>query len=400
MNLIYIGYLYPDRLLQELIGLKSYIDFPAHSFQTAMLKGLDRIFPQTKVISAAPVSAYPKIKKWNFKKQMFSHRGDDNNNDVYVGVLNFPIIALFSRFLRVRSQIRKSIRKNGKNVVLSYGLHTPFLLAVLSLRRHFDKTCIIVPDLPQFMTEKSNMLYRFAKAIDRRIINFCLKRMDAFVLLSPHMAEKLPIKSKQTAIVDGIYGGTPDNIESTAKEKCKTILYIGKAEERTGIYDLIEAFKQINDPDYRLWIRMYGDKKEYLDAAFESIKTDERISYIPPLSRTELLKLERRATVLVNPIRPSQTFTRYYFPSKTMEFLASGTPTIMYRLDCLSKEYDKYIHYIPEQTVESLRQTIVRVCNQSDEERREFGHEAGKFILEYRNPDIQAYKIADLLHCG
>ena len=81
MNLIYIGYLYPDTLLQELIDLKSYIDFPAHSFQTALLKGLNKPFPQTRVISAAPVSAFPKIKKWYFRKEAFSHRGDNIAND-------------------------------------------------------------------------------------------------------------------------------------------------------------------------------------------------------------------------------------------------------------------------------------------------------------------------------
>lgn len=397
MNLIYIGYLYPDTLLQELIHLKSYIDFPAHNFQTALLKGLDKEFPKTRVISAAPVSAFPKIKKWHFSKQPFSHRGDNTTEDVYVGLLNFPLVALLSRFLRVRSEIRKSIRNGEHNIILSYGLHTPFLLAVLTMRKHVEKTCIIVPDLPQFMTGKSNPLYRFAKAIDRRIINHCLKRMDSFVLLSPHMAEMLPIEGKQAVVVDGIYGGTPHNILSTPKEKHKTILYIGKAEERTGIYDLIEAFRQIDDPNYRLWIRIYGNKKEYLNNAHERIKGDPRITLLPPMSRTELLQFERKATVLVNPIRPTQTFTRYFFPSKTMEYLASGTPTIMYRLDCLSEEYDKHIHFIPEQTVQSLRDTIVSVCSQSNEERSDFGKAAEKFIMESRNPDVQAAKIADLI---
>jgi glycosyltransferase involved in cell wall biosynthesis len=397
MNLIYVGYLYPDALLQELTELKSYIDFPAHSFQTALLKGLDKFSSKIRVISAAPVSAYPKIKKWHFGKQVFSHRDDGTAGDVYVGVLNFPIIALLSRFLRVRSEIKKSIRKDEKNVILSYGLHTPFLLAVLSMKKHVDKTCIIVPDLPQFMTGKSNPLYMFAKAIDRRVINFCLKRMDSFVLLSPHMTELLPIKGKQTVVVDGIYGGTPDGILSTAKEKYKTILYIGKAEKRTGIYDLIEAFRLIADPNYRLWIRMYGDKKEYLDNAREYIKCDSRISLLPPMSRTELLKIERKATVLVNPIRPTQEFTRYFFPSKTMEYLASGTPTIMYRLDCLSKEYCKYIHFIPELTIQSLQETIIKICSQTEEERNKFGQAAKRFIAEHRNCDVQAAKIASLI---
>ncbi len=115
------------------------------------------------------------------------------------------------------------------------------------------------------------------------------------------------------------------------------------------------------------------------------------------MSRTELLKIERKATVLVNPIRPTQEFTRYFFPSKTMEYLASGTPTIMYRLDCLSEEYCKYIHFIPELTIQSLQETIIKICSQTEEERNKFGQTAERFIAEHRNCDVQAAKIASLI---
>lgn len=394
MNFIYIGSLYPEKLMTELVKIKSHVDFPANNLQSALLCGLDKIYPNLKVISSSPVSAYPKIKKVLFKHHYFSHKGDDNKCDAYVGVLNLPVIRLFSRYFRVKKELRKSLKADEQNVVLSYGLHTPFLLAVWSMRKKISKTCVIVPDLPQFMSGKKQWLYRMAKSIDMTIINRCLKDIDKFVLLSPHMAEKLPISDKQTIVMDGIYQDEYFDVKDINKDSHKTILYTGDTAERCGVIELIEAFKQIDDRDYRLWIRGYGANIAHVS---ELIKDDERIVYFPAMPRAELLSLERKATVLVNPIRASQTFTRYYFPSKTMEYLASATPTVMYHLDCLSKEYDSHLHYVPEETIESLRDTLIRVCSQTKEARQRFGNDARTFILSNKNPDVQARRIADLL---
>lgn len=394
-KLIYIGTVYPQTLVDELVEMKSHVDFPANSLQHALLDGMDAYCNSIKAISSSPLTPYPKIKKCNFKKFAFSHKENGELNDVYVGVLNLPLIRLVSRFWRIRKELKRSLSHDKKeNTVLVYGLHTPFLLALSSLKKRIRRACVIVPDLPQFMSGKKGAIYRFAKSIDRLIINRCLKSFDGAVLLSTHMAEKIDTFGKDIAIVDGIFGGTPTDLQHTAKEEKPTILYTGDTAERCGVLDLIEAFKQIDDPDYRLWIRGYGTNLEEVKAL---IATDPRIVYFPPMSRHDLLCLERKATVLVNPIRPSQEFTRYYFPSKTMEYLASGTPTIMYKLDCLSDEYDQHILYVEEETVESLRDTLVSACNLSAQERHDFGKKAQEFIEIQKTPQIQAKKVIDLL---
>lgn len=380
--------------MERLIEMKSHVDFPSNSLQSALLSGLDQIYDNLKVISSPPVSPYPKIKVKDFKPFRFSHKGGSQLNDAFVGALNLPIIRLISRFLRVRAELKKSISNKESNILITYGLHTPFLLAAVCLRKRIDKCCVIVPDMPQFMSGKKNRLYRMAKALDKMIINHCIRKYDMFVLLSPHMADILPIEDKQQVVVDGIFGGTPEELENTSKTTKKAILYTGDTADRCGVPDLIEAFKQIPGDDYELWLRGYGTN---INEILESIKSDSRIKYFPPMPRTELLRLERQATVLVNPIRPSQEFTRYYFPSKTMEYLASGTPTVMYRLDCLSPEYDDLLCYVKDETIESLRDTLVSVCELSFTERQAIGERAKLFIKEKRNPYVQAEKIVRMI---
>lgn len=61
---------------------------------------------------------------------------------------------------------------------------------------------VIVPDLPEFMSNNQSKLYRMLKKLDRHIIDYCLKRVDGLVLCSGHMREKLPVKDKPFAVME------------------------------------------------------------------------------------------------------------------------------------------------------------------------------------------------------
>ena len=161
-----------------------------------------------------------------------------------------------------------------------------------------------------------------------------------------------------------------------------------------GIKYLLEAFSMIPNTDYRLWIRGNGT---CLNDVKEAAEKDSRIQYIEHLSKDELLKLQRRATVLINPVFPSQTFTRYFFPSKTMEYMASGTPTIMYKLDCLPKEYYPYLYFFEDESIEGIRDKILEICSKSQFELDTFGKAASEFIIKEKNELKQSKKVVDLL---
>ena len=394
MNVFYVGFYYPNSsMIDDLLRLHSIVDFPGYTFQTALLSGLDYYYPDLKVISSAFMSAYPKNRKISFKKVAFSHNDKLNKRDVFTGLINLPIIKEVSKFVRIRKCLKDSIVKGEENYVICYEAHTPFMLAIATLKKNLSKTCLIVPDLPDYMAENKNWLYLLAKKIDKRIINYTLKYFDCFALFSPHMIEKLEIGNKPWVHLEGIYKENT-NVENVIKEHNKTILYTGNLGRTTGILDLLDAFMQIKSPNYRLWIRGNGTVK---DEVLRRQKDDNRIVYYEPMSKEDLIKLQRRATVLVNPIRPSQKQTRYFFPSKTMEYLASGTPTVMYKLDCLPEDYYSHVFFVERETAESLRDKLVESCEKSEGVLQKFGESARNFILDEKNPIKQAGKIYNLL---
>lgn len=387
--------MYPKGMQDDLIRMGSVVDFAGHTFQTALLSGLDVYYHNSlKVISSALTSSYPKVMKFNFEKVDFSHNGAESKKDVYVGALNIPLIKLFSKFLRIKKELKKSLKKGEKNTVIVYSLHTPFILSAYLLRKKIDKLVIVVPDLPEFMGEKLNSIKYWLKKMDIKLINHCLMKFDGFVLLSPYMCEKLPVGDKPWLQFEGIYKIPEVLNETIKKEELRTIMYTGNIFRKRGIDILLKAFEMIDKPNYRLWIRGNGDMKQEI---LELSKKDPRIVYYEPVERDELLRMEIRSTVMVNPTPASWEFTKYFFPSKTMEFMASGTPTLMFKLACLPEEYNPYVHF-SEESVESLKEKLIEICETPQEELNRFGKSASDFIVQKKNAEVQAGRLVEMIN--
>lgn len=386
--------MYPHGMQEELLKMGSVVDFAGHTFQTALLDGLDYYYPNMKVISSALTSSYPKVKKINFKKRLFSHNRKSETKDVYVGAINIPLLKLYSKFKRVKAELKVSLKKDDENIVIVYSPHTPFLLAGYQLRKHIDKLCVIVPDLPEFMGAKPTGIKAWLKRQDKKLINKCLSKFDGFALLSPYMREKLPMGSKPWLQFEGIYQVPASQNEDTPKEENKTIMYTGNIYRKRGVDMLLDAFSQIKNPNYRLWIRGNGEMKQEI---IELSKKDTRIKYFEPMEREELLRLERRATLMVNPTPASWEFTKYFFPSKNMEFMASGTPTLMFKLACIPEEYHQYL-FFAEESVEALRDKILEICEKPQEELNAFGKRASDFICQKKNATVQAGRLVSFIN--
>lgn len=171
-------------------------------------------------------------------------------------------------------------------------------------------------------------------------------------------------------------------------------MYTGNIYRKRGIDILLEAFLKIENPNYRLWIRGNGDMKQEI---LELSKIDSRIIYFEPIERNELLRMEMRATLMVNPTPASWEFSKYFFPSKNMEYMASGTPTLMFRLACMPEEYHEYLYYCDE-SVDALRDKIIEICEQPQEQLNDFGKRASEFIVEKKNARVQAGRLVDFIN--
>ena len=361
MSVIYVGSIYPPGSIDKLKAAGSNIDYAAETFQTSLLQGLCEYYPNLKVITAPNISHYPKIQQKKFEGYEFMLPFSEQRH-YFTGFSNISFKKSFSKMVRMKRAIETALDEGNDNTIIIYGVHSPFLLSLCGISRKRFKSCLIVPDLPQFMSENKKIFYRFAKRIDSNLIRYAMRFIDSFVLFSPHMKEYLPVNNKIWIHMEGIYNTQNSLKENVEKTKNKVILYTGKLSERMGIKNLLTAFSMIPNKEYRLWVRGNGICLNDVKKASEK---DDRIQYIEHLSKEDILRLQRKATVLINPVFSSQKFTRYFFPSKTMEYMASGTPTIMSRLACLPKDYYPFLYFFDEESIEGIRDKIIEVCEKS-----------------------------------
>lgn len=396
MKTFFIGSLYPNERIDEfqISSGKFGLDNAANNLQWALLDGVKYYSLDITVITQPNTRSFPlNNKTLLFKKSFFSHNG--NSKDTCLGYINFPVLKHISRWYNLFMCLNKVIPKNEDSLVIIYGMHSPFLLAVSSLRRagwRKMKICLIVPDLPQYMRETTNSLYLGLKKIDSHVINYSIKCVDCFVLINENMRSQIPIENKPWVRVEGIYNSEEQcvNIE---KEKYKTILYTGNLSKRSGITTLLTAFASIKDEGYRLWIRGDGVlKKHVLDAA----KYDGRISYFDTVPIDELQTMLKRATVLINPVSNKEPFTRFFFPSKLMNYMASGTPVITTEIEGIPAEYYKYLFVTKGEDTTSISKAIVDVCSKSDEELNSFGSLAKDFVFHNKNSKVQFGKMVKM----
>ena len=81
-----------------------------------------------------------------------------------------------------------------------------------------------------------------------------------------------------------------------------------------------------------------------------------------------------------------------------MEYLASGTPTLLYKLPGIPSEYYKYCFTINSLNINDFSIRIDEVLSKPKDELVELGKKARDFILENKNPKIQCEKIIKMIN--
>jgi glycosyltransferase involved in cell wall biosynthesis len=175
-------------------------------------------------------------------------------------------------------------------------------------------------------------------------------------------------------------------------KKSRYILYTGSLEERYGLGELLEAFSLAGIEDCDLVICGDGNYREEI---IKMGRVNEKIKYLGSLPRERALDLQRDATLLVNPRPSSGDFTKFSFPSKTMEYLLSGTPVLMRPLPGLIPEFEDLVFLDSEQTVQSLSAKMREILDLAPEIIKEKTEKAIKYLAETKTEIVQT---ADFCH--
>ena len=244
----------------------------------------------------------------------------------------------------------------------------------------------IVTDLPQYVINTDSLRGKL-----RCNLNLLLmKKFDKYILLTKQMEEQINKKHRPQCIVEGVCNfQTIGNGDSQGKYKKKVCMYAGSLHKEYGIDMLIQAFIRADVENSELHI--YGNGN-YSREVEDICKKYSNILYFGQRGHEEILKEEKKAWLLINPRPTTAEYTKYSFPSKTLEYMASGTPVLMTCLPGMPKDYKEHVYLFEDESIDGYAKKIKEVLLQ-EKGLEEKGTKAKDFILKTRNNKIQAERI-------
>lgn len=369
---------------------KTSLQMAPHLFLTNLANGL-RVASEDvelSVINIMPVGSFPMHdKRLLIRREVW---GEDN---VGVGYLNLPVV---KHHIQKRALIREiekklDLKHPENNFLLVYHTYLPFLEAVKCLKIKYPaiKTALIatdcVPgrgDMEKYMTPAA--VKRGNKAVE--LAKWC----DGFVLLTKYLAEALEIGDKPYVITECIANENQMRCRPNAESKNRC-LYTGSISLEFGVCELADAFANLDNAE--LWICGGGSGKDYIESLAE---THKNIKYFGFVDHERLQDIRNECDFLINPRRPTGTYTKYSFPSKTAEYMMSGKPVIMYKLEGLPDSYDKYLNYLSADTPESIKDELTKIFELNYSSLLQKADLGRAFMLENASSVAQAKKIVGL----
>lgn len=388
--MIFLGCLISDNEKQEVYqNSKKEISEAASNFQNLLIEGFAEHGVHVNLINALPVGSFPK----HYKKIFLKHKSNFYKGIEYseeVASINLPLLKQYSRYRSVLKLLKRY--KTSQDIII-YSSNLFYLKALSKLKVKHNVTAIIT-DLPEYwnLSKTNTFLYK----LQVKLMYKYLKNVDKFVFLTSHMAEKINVGERKYIVIEGLVDNKIEHIKNDVNYNSKkyAIMYSGALHEKFGIKKLVDAVMMIQDSNIELLICGSGEMSTYIKKMHE---IDSRINYLGQIPRSEVLALQRKVNLLVNP-RPNEgEYVKYSFPSKTMEYMLSGTPVLMYRLDGVPDEYSNYLFYVEGNDVEDLKNAILKIKNMKKVDVVKKGQDAIDFVISQKNNLVQTKKIIDLI---
>lgn len=399
-RILFISCCVPDELEKEITKYcKSSINIhdAANTFQKSLVHGAIENNASFEVVSAPSLPAFP----FGFKRLYIPKLKTKIEGKVLCDILPY-FSFMIGKYTNIERRIVKYVKEwiklypNDELTIIAYNINAAFMAALKTIKQFNPKvqTALIVTDMIEDAYNfKSNttFLKRIQINLHKRKVYSSYMAIDKYILLSEHMRDRIPNCKDNYIVVEGIYTHSGDNMNA---DKQKVVFYSGALDTYVNVVEMIEAFKKTGCDDYKLVICGGGPLSGYVK---EEAEKNPNIIFLGSIPRIEVLEWQRKSSFLINPRQPSE-ITKYSFPSKTMEYFASGTPVLMYKLQGIPDEYYSYCYTVEGSSVEEFKECLKNVFSIAEYERNILGSRAKDFILREKTSHLQVKKILEFLH--
>ena len=247
------------------------------------------------------------------------------------------------------------------------------------------KDCIIITDTlnPNVLNNSTKLARKYGLPIigichgtpsnvqntGKSYTNFILGKamnLSGYISLTPGLNDLFNKSSRANLTFEGV---TDDNYQEDKKKKPlfeNYIYYNGSLDEKYGVYELIKAIKELDNPNINLVISGYHANDERLK---NMIGEDKNIINVGMMQNDEIISLANHSIANVNPCPYSEDFDRYLVPDSLVDFLNSRSVLISVRNRHFKKNFEEDAIWIKSNEVLDLLHGIKAVLNMKKEDR-------------------------------
>lgn len=265
-------------------------------------------------------------------------------------------ISKIAKKLYLWSRVKRVTLFDQKAVIVD-ALNLSLLRIALKIRKKYGMKVLAV------CTDNPNNISYATKLYRKKLLKLG-RKCDAFVTLTPKLNELYNPNGKPNVTIDGIC--EPFLGFAERKVQGDYIYFGGSLMRRYGVYNLIEAFKNLDKDDLKLVLCGHHVDKDELKKA---IGNDNRILYFGSVDYYNNLSLEKYSLVAVNPRPKDEKLDEYSVPSKTLEFLSNGCLSISVDNPTLKAKYEDCIIWAKSGSSKDLEEALRKALSLSEEEK-------------------------------
>jgi len=404
LEILYCGIITDKKKFDELLNEIGSMPFAQTKLEYMILEGFskDPLNQKISVLSTLPVPRYPKYSKLQIRMESSVLYGFTVK---YNSFINLPVLKQLTTFfsnVKNMAHWARNTKGDEKKVILIYGTNPLNSIPAFIIRRiHGVPVVAYVTEIDSLrLFDADRIVSRIKNKIYISLSKSVERSFDGYLLLSGHMGEKIETADKPVQIMEGMVSAKHPLVkedlseESAAYRDADEIIYAGTLNRRYGIENLVRAFLLLEDQKHKLVIYGRGDYQSELEKICEE---HPHVIYRGAKTNEEVVEAEKNAKLLINPRPSDEMFTRFSFPSKILEYMTTGTPCLITRLEGIPLEYYDFCYAFMDESIEGMANTLKLVLDTDSSELKKKGLEARKFVLEKKNNSYQIQKISAFL---
>lgn len=363
MNIIYLTTAQDEKEYRSFMNIWRISLNPSNqNFHEKLIRALS-INNKVDVISLRPFSHHlTKVRKLDYEVKEIGnvrwHYLKRSGNKIYRTLIAPTLI---------NKEIKKLDYKNS--IIITDTINKTIVRSISKLKDKYKIPVIgICTDSPSNITgtRRSYTVYLLEHCAD----------FDGYIALTEGLNNLFNPSGKPGYIFEGI---VEDRAFKEKEESKKPYFFFGGALlPRYGVYQLIESFNELKRNDVELLICGHHGDKDRIKLACQG---NNNIKYLGILPMNKVMEYEASAIANINPRPFSEDLDRFSIPSKTLEYMVSGRPTISVKNTILQSKFQNEVIWVDSASPKDLKQGLEKALEMTEVERENFGEDAKNRVL-------------------